>query len=86
MSKKLFISLAPLLALAAFAVLPAASQATTPHNFANGAILPESNGNAAEAEEGAPYVIGWGTLSLKGETGLAKGSGLQCHNVVGGKS
>jgi len=84
MSKKLFIGLAPLLAIAAFVVVPAA-QATTPHYFSNNVKLPASKGNAAEGEEGASYGIGWGTLQLKGETGLAKGSGLSCHNVVAGR-
>jgi hypothetical protein len=85
MSKKLLIKTGLLLALAALTVLPATAQASTPRYFANGVKLEESNGNAAEAEEGAVYVIGWGTLSVKGETGRTRDSGITCHSITAGK-
>ena len=78
MSKTLLIKTGLLLALAAFAVLAAAAQASTPHNFANGVELPESKGNAAEVEEGAVYGIGWGTLPNKGETCSCRAA---CHGA-----
>jgi hypothetical protein len=49
MNKKLFISLAPLLAIAAFAVMPAAAQAVVPRVFENGTELEKGN-EAAESK------------------------------------
>jgi hypothetical protein len=79
MSKKLFISFASLLALAAFAVMPVASQAATgsPHYYSG-------LGAATIMGEGERVAdVGFGTLSL---TNTAGGSGgkVTCHNVVGG--
>jgi hypothetical protein len=42
MFKKLFIGLAPLLAIAAFAVMPVAAQAENQHWYRNGVIIPEN--------------------------------------------
>jgi len=70
MSKKVLISLAPLFATIAFAVLPAAAQAS-PHWF-------KSNVELAAAEE-LP-LVGWGTLTLTAhEIGT-----IECQNVAGG--
>jgi hypothetical protein len=69
MNKKLLISLASVLAAAAFLV-PAAAQAA-PHVYRNGVI-------AAEGKK--VRLIGWGTLSFSNET---LGS-VQCHNIMGG--
>jgi hypothetical protein len=96
MNKKLLISLVPLLATAAFAVMPAAAQATTCKE-AHDQSTPGSPVNATEtcphwfrngqgpgtriaAEEPVDVVLS-GTLTLKTLTG---GSGeVTCHNVVG---
>jgi hypothetical protein len=51
MSKKLLIGLAPLFAIAAFAVMPVAAQAITPHWYKNNVLIP--------ASKPLP-VIGWG--------------------------
>jgi hypothetical protein len=69
MSKKLLIGLAPLLAIAAFAVAPTVAQAT-PHYFKNLVLSKES--------EKVPYVS-WGTLSLESKAGK-----VECENTVGG--
>jgi len=69
MSKKLLISLAPLLAIAAFAVMPVAAQAA-PHWYSEGTPI-------AETGEQIP-VIEWGNLTLKGAAELS------CHNAIGG--
>jgi len=81
MHRKFLMGLAPLLAMAAF-VLPTAAQATVPHNFGSGLILPPSAGNFGE--EGVEPVIGWGTITLKGLTGGAIGTEIVCHNVIAG--
>ena len=71
MSKKLTISLAPLLVIAAFVVMPTVAQAE-PHYYTNG----------SKSEEGkkVPY-ISWGKLSLTSSKG---GSPVECENAVGG--
>jgi len=69
MSKKLLISLAPLLAITAFAVMPVAAQAV-PQWYSEGHVITE--------EEGKVPVIEWGNLTLKGAAELS------CHNAIGG--
>jgi hypothetical protein len=79
MSKKLVISFAPLLAIAAFAVMPVVAQAANPpHYYVNGV----GKGSIAGEGEKIP-VVAWGTLSL---TNTAGGSGgkVTCHNVTAG--
>jgi hypothetical protein len=70
MNKKPFIGLAPLLAIAAFAVMPMAAQAE-PHVYKNGAI----GGKGAKVR-----TISWGAVSLHSE----KLGELECHLVSGG--
>jgi hypothetical protein len=70
MSKKLLMGLAPLLAMVAFAVMPAVSQAT-PHFYKNGSKL---------AEGVKVPVIAWGNLELTAE-GVPT---TECQNAVGG--
>ena len=76
MNRKVSIVLAPLIVTAAFAVMPAASQAACtapacPHMYVNGII-------AAEGEH-VPN-IAWGTVELKNAT-LGE---LTCHTVFAG--
>jgi len=72
MSKKLFIGLAPVLAIVAFAMMPVVAQAEEPHYFQNGVLQTATNRT----------VIAWGTLTLKTNKG---GTGeLTCHNSVAG--
>jgi hypothetical protein len=75
MNKKVFISLAPLFVIAAFVVLPAASQACTapacPHVYKNG---------VQGAEGKKVREILWGTLKMKNPT-LGE---VECHNIFGG--
>ncbi len=68
MSKKLLISLAPLVATAALAVVPAVSQATEPFYLKNGVKAPAA----------ATQVIAWGTLTLSGAAEIT------CKNAVAG--
>jgi len=73
MSKKLFTSIAPLLAVAAFAAMPVAAQAVTQHWYKSGSIL------AAGTSE---PIITWG-----GETNLSQNSGIgeiNCRQTGGG--
>lgn len=70
MGKKLIISLAPVLATAAFVVMPAAAQAAPHHWFVNGT-------EAAQGEK-VPTVT-WGTLALESAAGK-----VECKNVIGG--
>jgi hypothetical protein len=76
MNRKLFISLAPLFAIAAFAVSPAVSQAACtppacPHAYENG---------VKGAEGKKVRGIAWGTLKLKNATlGV-----VECHNIFAG--
>jgi hypothetical protein len=70
MPKKLFISLATLVAVAAFAVMPAVSQAA-PHVYKNGVLSPEGK---------KLRLISWGTLKLTNAT-LGE---VICHNVFAG--
>jgi hypothetical protein len=76
MFKKLFIGLAPPLAVAAFAVMPVAAQATG-HYYSNGLKL---------AEGSKKTVIEWGTLTLAGVNGDLQGheGRLTCHTAAGG--
>jgi hypothetical protein len=76
MNKQLGISLVPLLAVAALATMPAASQAACtppacPHVYKNGVISPEGK---------KLQIIGWGTLKLTNPT-LGE---VECHNVGAG--
>jgi len=75
MSKKLCISLAPLVAIAAFVVMPAVAQAAIPHYYVNGESL--------AAGDKRP-VLAWGTLTL---TPLAPSKQLptSCENSAGSK-
>jgi hypothetical protein len=68
MSKKLFTSIAPLLALAALAVMPAAAQAVTQHWYRSGAILPVAT----------PTPI----VTYGGETNLSQNSGIGEINCI----
>jgi hypothetical protein len=74
MFRKLFIVLAPLLAVAAFAVMPVAAQATG-HYYQN---------NVKLAEGAKRTVTGWGTLSLVGVKGGVLPNHITCHYAVGG--
>ena len=76
MNRKLYISLAPLIVTAAFAVMPAASQAACtppkcPHGYVNGVI---------SAEGVHVPIVAWGTAVLKNAT-LGE---LECHTVFAG--
>jgi hypothetical protein len=76
MTRGLSLGLAPLLAIAALAVIPAATQAACtapacPHVYRNGVIF---------AEGKKLRVIGWGTLTLTNPT-LGE---VECHNVGAG--
>ncbi len=54
----------------------------TPHYFADGARLDESNGNSEE--DGVQIGMSWGSLELKGESGAAAGGTVTCHAVAAG--
>jgi len=69
MSKKLLMSLTPLLATVAFLAMPALAQAATPHYFTNGTEVKE-----------AKQVMAWGELEFKSE----KKAAFTCQNVVAG--
>ncbi len=68
MSKKLLLSIAPLLAVVAFAAMPAVSQAA-PQYYKNGKLVTEG--------EGAVPIISWGTLNL-----AAGGVTVTCQNAA----
>jgi hypothetical protein len=70
MNRRLIISLAPLLATAAFAVMPAAAQAAPHHWFSNGVQIPEG--------EKVP-TVSWGTLEFFTPPGK-----VDCRTVIGG--
>jgi len=72
MSKKLFTGLAPLVAIAAFVVMPTVAQAA-PHFFKSGTL-------AAENEK-IP-VVSWGKLTLEPEPPVA--AKTTCENIAGG--
>jgi hypothetical protein len=74
MFKKLFICLAVLLAIAAFAVMPVAAQAVTQHWYRSGAIIP--------AGEVVPVVMFGGEVNLA-QTSPGFGE-LNCRTVGGG--
>jgi hypothetical protein len=70
MNRRLVISLAPLLATAAFAVTPTEAQAA-PHDwFSNGVLIPEG--------EKVP-TVSWGTLAFESAAGH-----VECKNVIAG--
>jgi len=71
MRKKLFISLAPLVAVTAFVVMPAVAQAV-PHYYVNGTI-------AAPAK--VVPVLSWGKLTLEPEPPVT--APTTCSNVAG---
>jgi hypothetical protein len=70
MSKKLFISVVPVLATIAFAMAPTSALAVEPTWYSNGAQIPESAGEVP--------TVSWGDLSLKGA------AEINCHNDLGG--
>jgi len=75
MKRKFLISLAPVLAIAALAVVPMAAQAATPpHYFVNG----------LRAGVTPVTTIGWGTITLKATEGSPAGANLVCHNSAAG--
>jgi hypothetical protein len=69
MNKKLFIGLAPLLAIATVMAMPALAQAASPHFYKNSSPMTERT----------PY-ISWGKLALSAGTGAP----VECENAVGG--
>jgi hypothetical protein len=74
MFKKLFIGLAPLLAIAPFAAMPVAAQAVTQHWYQNGVL--------ATAGEEIPFVTFGGEINLSpGGSGLGE---VNCRTVGGG--
>jgi hypothetical protein len=75
MKKKFLMSLAPLLAITALAVVPAAQAA--PHYWVNGAKLKEGVANTKTS-------IAWGTITLKGTKGGTPGNKITCHNAAAG--
>jgi hypothetical protein len=78
MSKKLLMSVAPLLATVAFVVMPAVAQAHEPVYWVNGAKLPRLG-----PEEGKPVpYVSWGTLTLSNS--LNPAHPVTCENAVGG--
>jgi len=75
-----FLSLAPLLVIAAFAVMPAVSQAAAPRFFKNNVeIAPGCNGDEQGGSCGIDF-IAWGTLTL----GNANIGTVQCENTFAG--
>jgi hypothetical protein len=72
MSKKLFISVVPVLATIAFAMAPTSALAVEPTWFQNGAQITEAQGEVP--------TVTWGDLSLKGA------AEINCHNDIGGTS
>ena len=72
MSKKLLTGLAPLVAIAAFVVMPAVAQAE-PHFYKNNSL--------AAASEKIP-VFSWGKLTLEPEPQIA--ASTTCENIAGG--
>jgi hypothetical protein len=73
MSKKLLTSIAPLLALAAFAVTPVAAQAATQHWYRAGTILP--------AATSQPIVTFGGEVNLSQNSAIGE---INCRQVGGG--
>jgi hypothetical protein len=73
MSKKLLTSIAPLLALAALAVMPAAAQAVTQHWYKNGTKL--------EVGTSEPIVTFGGEINLSQTSALGE---INCRQVGGG--
>ena len=86
MPKKLFSGLVPVLAIAAFAAVPAAAQAACvstkgekecPHYYVNGARL--KAGTASTKTN-----IAWGTITLTGTEGAILGAHVTCRTVQAG--
>jgi hypothetical protein len=74
MKRKFVMGLAPLLAVAAFAVMPVAAQAVG-HYYSNGLKI---------AEASKKTVIAWGTITLAGVKGGTLPNHITCHNAAGG--
>jgi len=85
MKKRFLIGLAPLLAIAAFAVVPGVAQAACistkagecPHYFVEG-----SKKSVQGAKTGVS--IGWGDITLTGTAGALIGAHITCHNAAAG--
>jgi len=76
MKRKFVVGLAPVLAIAAFAVVPMVAQAA-PHYYINGSKL----------KGGAPKTkvsIAWGNITLNGTKGSILGGHITCHNAAAG--
>ena len=74
MFRKLFIGLSPLFAVAAFAVVPVAAQATG-HYYSNGLKI---------AEGSKKTVMEWGTITWAGVKGGTLPNHMTCHHVLAG--
>src|SRR5262245_58009415 len=74
MNRRFLISLAPLLAIAALAVMPVAAQAETQHWYRNGAKLAEATVN--------PIVMWGGKVDLS-QTSAGLGE-IHCKSAAGG--
>jgi hypothetical protein len=74
MSNKVHISLAPLLATAALAVVPAATQATEPCYTNNSKLC-------SSVKETPVEVYGWGTLAI---SAVGSGHEITCHTATAG--
>jgi len=77
---KMYLRLAPLLAIAAFVVMPAAAQAAPHHFFANGAEIEPTAGCKLGYPSCGKEIIAWGTLTLETKT---VGT-IICENEFGG--
>jgi hypothetical protein len=84
MSNMLLMGLASVLAVAVFALVPGAAQAscvatttTCPHYYVNGTRL--KAGTASTKTN-----IAWGNITLRGATGLLQGSHVTCHVAAAG--
>jgi hypothetical protein len=73
MSKKLMISIAPLLACAAFALTPVAAQAVTQHWYRSNVIVPQATA--------VPLVTFGGKVNLSQNSGIGE---INCSEVGGG--
>jgi len=76
MKRKFAVGLAPVLAIAAFMVVPMAAQAV-PHYWVNGAVLPAGTAKTKVS-------IAWGNITLKGTKGNITGGHVTCHNAAAG--
>jgi hypothetical protein len=75
MNRRFLIGLAPLLAIAAFAVVPVAAQAATQHWYKNGAIVQEG------PEGNTPVVTFGGKINLSQTSAIGE---INCKGVGGG--